>query len=655
MKTKGPQSIAVLLSTLDDEYQKNLVSCFTRAGEKRNVHLSFFAGYSLCSPYGYQAASNSIYALIHRQRFAGVVISSTLFTYIDENTIHTFLSYFDKGQIPFIIFSYPLSGYPCVRLSVEKAIYVAIEHLVQDHGVKRIGFIRGPKNSEEANERFLAYQRGLERCQLPYEQDLILQGDYGRFSGYHVIDEYIATGKSLPDAILAANDLMALGALECLQHHGIAVPQQVKIIGFDDIGESAVSIPSLSTIRQPLQEMATATLDYMSQFRNEGTGTSALMNTPPSEISIEASFIRRESCGCFDTSPSLSSFFFLLQKSANNILQVPQDITSFQEKGKNTFQDTESSSYRTIEGFRDSKLLRHFDTALEEVLAEKRPKKELKEIVLHFLPEVSLLESHLLELQRVSFSSQGNGHSQIKTALIAELLSYIHKVKERVFLRQSYLFTLHFQEFEYASQFITVSFNLQDLITNLKNTLSRIHIENFFLCFYSSTVQWDRRLSWKLPAKSKIILFYKDGVPVSSWENRMITTRTLYPKDFLANKGSSIILPLYYEFESLGYLGASPVPEDTIAMNILRREAAMVLKGTLILEKEEKTKAELKKSLDTIKKLNRKLQGLSIIDELTGLYNRRGFLTEAQKVFNINKRSLRPCVLFFFDVNGLKK
>ncbi|MCX7656095.1 MAG: GGDEF domain-containing protein [Treponemataceae bacterium] len=90
-------------------------------------------------------------------------------------------------------------------------------------------------------------------------------------------------------------------------------------------------------------------------------------------------------------------------------------------------------------------------------------------------------------------------------------------------------------------------------------------------------------------------------------------------------------------------------------MNILRREAAMVIKGTLLLEKEEKTKAELKKSLGTIKKLNRKLHNLSVIDELTGLYNRRGFIIESQKVLNLKKRNARSCVLFFFDVNGLKR
>ncbi|MCX7656405.1 MAG: GGDEF domain-containing protein [Treponemataceae bacterium] len=655
MERAESKNIAILLSTLHDEYQKTLVSCFTKAAEKRNFHLSFFAGYSLCSPYGYQAASNSIYALIHRSRFAGVVISSTLFTYIDESTIRTFLTYLEQEKIPFIVFSYNIKGYFRIKIDAEKAIHTAIEHLAQDHGAKRIGFIRGPKNSEEANERFFAYQRGLERCQLPYEQDLILQGDYGRFSGYHVIDEYIATGKVLPDAILAANDLMALGVLECLQHHGIAVPQQVKIIGFDDIGESAISIPALSTIRQPLQEMAAATLDYI-EFWNEKTDAPDSFNTFPSEISIEASFIRRESCGCFDAASSFSyPSFFVLQQSTNNIPRDPRGIIAPQEKGGVTSQNMKRPSPETLEDLTESNLLFHFDTVLAEVVAEKRSPEELKRIVLQSFPQIALLESHLLELQRTFFSSEENGLFQTKVAIIFELLAYIHHVKERLLLRQSYSFVSHLQDFEYASQFITVSFNLQDLITNLKNTLSRLNIENFFLCVYSGTVHWDKRLSWKLPAKSKVILFYQQGLPVSSWENRTIYTRTLYPHGFLDNKNTSIFLPLYYEFECLGFLGASPVPEDSISLSILRREAAMVIKGTLLLEKEERTKTELKESLGTIKTLNRRLHTLSIIDELTGLYNRRGFIIEAQKILNWNKGHARPCLLFFFDVNGLKR
>ncbi|MCX7656094.1 MAG: substrate-binding domain-containing protein [Treponemataceae bacterium] len=517
MKTKESQNknIAILLSTLDDEYQKTLVSCFTRAAEKKKIHLSFFAGYSLCSPYGYQAASNSIYALIHRRRFVGVVISSTLFTYVDEHTIRTFLAYFEQEQIPFLLFSYNLKGYPCIRVGAEKAIYAAIEHLAQNHGVKRIGFIRGPINSEEANERFLAYQKGLERYQLPFEQDLVFHGDYGRFSGYHVIEEYLVTGNSLPDAILAANDLMALGALECFRRNGISVPDEVKIIGFDDIGEGAVSIPSLSTIRQPLPEMAVAAIEYFHHCMDGGSGTPTFPRSAVSDISIEASFVRRESCGCFDTDPS-TSFSGSCREGKNYLPSIssPGPLTS--QPAKEPCQIPEDYPSLSLQDSPETRMFQ-FKHALSQAAAGEISFEELKKRLILSISEIPLLETYILELQKNSFHvhSQENVSLQTKTILLSELLSYIYYIKERLLLQQSYLFTLHLQDFEYASQFITVSFNLHDLITNLKNTLSRLNIENFFLSVYSSTVHWNKKLFWKLPATSKIILYLQKRKPYS--------------------------------------------------------------------------------------------------------------------------------------------
>jgi LacI family transcriptional regulator len=147
-----------------------------------------------------------------------------------------------------------------------KSASLAVNYLISN-GRKRIAHISGPRNTFVGIDRINGYRKALMSHKLPIVNHLILEGDFSEVSGY------LATRKILPlqpDAIFAASDAMALGALRAIQEEGFAVPDDVAVIGFDDTPIAAHAIPPLTTVRQPIYDMgATAARILIAQIEKQ--------------------------------------------------------------------------------------------------------------------------------------------------------------------------------------------------------------------------------------------------------------------------------------------------------------------------------------------------------------------------------------------------
>jgi hypothetical protein len=162
-----------------------------------------------------------------------------------------------------------------------------VEHLAQGHGKKRIAYISGPKASVEAEERLAAYQEGLRSARLSYDPSFVYIGNFWYDGGEAAVREFLDARKIPFDAIVAANDYMALGALRELGRRGVKVPEDVAIVGYDDILEAECENPPLSTVRQPLTLQADEAFKLL-------LGLDARKERP----ALETKLVLRRSCGC---------------------------------------------------------------------------------------------------------------------------------------------------------------------------------------------------------------------------------------------------------------------------------------------------------------------------------------------------------------------
>ncbi|MEV8316836.1 LacI family DNA-binding transcriptional regulator [Streptomyces sp. NPDC059900] len=129
----------------------------------------------------------------------------------------------------------------------------ATEHLLS-LGHRRIGFVAGPPRLLCSRARLDGYRAALESAGVPVDDALIVQGDFYHASGFAGAGELLGLAEP-PTALFAASDQMALGAIEALRRRGLRVPEDLSVVGFDDLPEVSWSAPPLTTVRQPLSDM----------------------------------------------------------------------------------------------------------------------------------------------------------------------------------------------------------------------------------------------------------------------------------------------------------------------------------------------------------------------------------------------------------------
>ena len=164
-------------------------------------------------------------------------------------------------------------------------------HLLRDHGYRSLGYLGGYADSPDSIERREVLQAETAAAGATLEYGPEWQGYYFASGGAQVINQLLSAGHRLPRAIVCANDQTAFGVMFALRKHGLSVPGQVAVTGFDDIPLARHLRTSLTTVRQPITQMGTAAFDVLYSMLNRE-------RLPARDIVLPTELIRRESCGC---------------------------------------------------------------------------------------------------------------------------------------------------------------------------------------------------------------------------------------------------------------------------------------------------------------------------------------------------------------------
>jgi DNA-binding LacI/PurR family transcriptional regulator len=149
-----------------------------------------------------------------------------------------------------------------IAVNYEKGIRAGVEHLLA-LGHRRIAYISGPLRLRSAQRRYLAFTRMMKKYESSLRtQPWIYEGDFKAAGGQRAVVEMLQQ-KPRPTAIVAANDLMAMGALGELKKAGLRVPKDISIVGFDDILFAALTDPPLTTVALPREEIGRASVDAL--------------------------------------------------------------------------------------------------------------------------------------------------------------------------------------------------------------------------------------------------------------------------------------------------------------------------------------------------------------------------------------------------------
>jgi len=273
--TRRTRTIGVLLPDIHGEYFSELIRGIDRAARVRNLHLL------VSSSHG-DAGEAALALRAMNGRVDGVLVMSP---YLDAQSLDAAL----PPTLPAVLLNTPEEAgrAPAFVIDDFGGARTIVEHL-RSLGYQRIAHIAGPDGNYESAERLRGFEAALGPALAA--KALVLAGNFTEESGYQA-GQKLAAAKPRPDAVFAANDMMAIGCLLALRDAGVRVPEDMALAGFDDIPIARYISPPLTTIRAQTTELGQQALEELARTIEEPRSARAERRTLSTQLVI------RESCG----------------------------------------------------------------------------------------------------------------------------------------------------------------------------------------------------------------------------------------------------------------------------------------------------------------------------------------------------------------------
>lgn len=281
LSSRRTQTIGVVLPDLYGEFFSELMRGIDQVARERGLHL-------LVSSYHGHPEEQGTALRAMRGRVDGLLVMSPYVgnsDYLVDNLM---------PSLPAVLMNthLPDSGFRTLSIDNHGGAREMVRHLVGS-GRRRIAFIAGPADNFDARDRLRGYQDALAEA-LPKARPWVVQGDFDEASG-HLAGRELLAAKVRPDAVFAANDMMALGCLFTFNQAGVKVPEDIALAGFDDIPLARYVHPSLTTMRVDIAELgARALLALIEQTAGREVPAGATAALVP-ELVVRGSTARSDS------------------------------------------------------------------------------------------------------------------------------------------------------------------------------------------------------------------------------------------------------------------------------------------------------------------------------------------------------------------------
>lgn len=288
MKRKAKRRILVLTSVWNIEYISKLIQGAQRRVGENTTDFYIFNGYDIVGNRRREKKECEIYRLPDPQDYDGilVVISSADSIPLVEELIKP---YNELGK-KFICVEMEFENACYVGVDNYRATYRIVEHLIKEHGCKVLNYVGGPKNHRENVARFQAFQDCLKAYGLQAEENRVAFLRFEYEDGLKAYELFKQNNTHLPDAVVCANDDMAMGYCEASSEDGFYAPEDYKITGFDNYVEAQHAFPSITSVNRNWDQLGYICMDALLRMMNG--------EVCPKKIYTDEILIYNESCGC---------------------------------------------------------------------------------------------------------------------------------------------------------------------------------------------------------------------------------------------------------------------------------------------------------------------------------------------------------------------
>lgn len=318
MINNGKKTIAVFISKVAAEYQSALSKGIISKGKELDYNIFFFTNFGGRGQDQYDQGETAIANLPNYQDLDGIILTTDTYDVLGlEDTIYENIKKY--ATCPVVCVRRANDDFYNVVIDDNTTIEGIVNHFIQVHNYKKINFLAGPKGFPDSDRRLECFLRIMKQNGLEVKESQIYYGDLWRFEGYNAVEQFLKDPNEIPEAIICANDYMAITVCNALMERGISVPDQIAVSGCDDVEDASEFSPSITTVRTPVFEMGEEAVLKVHRILN---GEQEEKNSY-----IKTKTMIRESCGC-NRNKSISSRKEMRRRQAEMIDQLKQFNTA---------------------------------------------------------------------------------------------------------------------------------------------------------------------------------------------------------------------------------------------------------------------------------------------------------------------------------------
>ena len=646
-------NIGLLIDDLDNNFSAQACKGAEFAAKVLDANLYIFPGHYIgksdtrYQDKQYEYQYNSVFKLINERHIDILyVLFGIICSRADAEQQQAFLDRLPKVPTVLLFTEYP--GYASVMYDNHTGLGQAIRHLIVKHNCKRIGFVSGPLTNEDAKERLDVYKEVLDLEGITYSDKCVAYGDFTEDCGSQV-EKLISDNPDL-QAIAFANDVMAMGGYKKLKEMGLIPGKDILITGFDDDIFSVSMNPPLTTV-----DASSADLTYKSVLN----ARRFIDGKKIEHMSIRTYLVQRSSCGCNGLDVEFQrerlrldglengstrfidesiKYLFGMFDDDDSIIRIKQSLSAFLG---------EFAKFVLAGADRDLEddVNYAFDTILEtNILSYTTPEKVFN-LLQSLLYEATLVvkDQDSQVLLNEMFADFYRHLSFAGLSLTRENLSKTERISRLINKQTGDIFLM--------SNTTEIPYD------HLLDGLTSVGFRRTYLYLFQGNTKTSADVEWKCPNSVLLkAINDEDGIRMLPEEQQLLRTENMFNNEFIPQyrRQTVSVFPLFVGEDMYGMLVTEMDSSNLTNISPVSFQLAVTLKSLFMIEEQNKARENLQSSLDRFMEDNSRLDTIAKTDELTGLYNRRGFLDYAQLEIGRPENKGKRALICYADMDNLK-
>lgn len=580
----------------------------------------------------YEYQYNTLFSYAEGKRLDAVLImADSIGCYAQADRVRQLIQRY--SGIPCVLIASKLEGYVSVNYDNYNGISEAMNYMIHDLGMKKIGMVGGPEGNTDAKERRDTFIRVLEENQMAFDESCYIEGNLSRFSG-GIFDTFIEKNPQI-QGIFCVNDDTAIGLYEALKRHGRTPGRDVRIFGYDNMLASAKMEPPLASVWADPTRLGEKALNTALRMINGEHVEDQVLSTK---------FIKRDSLGSVKKKEGLQSDKWLDRNSIDkyfndifyrgNLLELKVSYRAFM----NCMIDLYESDTMNYE--QKNELLRTLDTLIGAGAMEHADMENFLMHIEHMHRAFQQKEDKGYELEDV--------FAVIYRRTVMAVEQHLGRISEAREDEQYAvkLFVRDIMQFEKG--------NDQSYAVLLEH-LGWLDIQNASIYVFKKPVMHLEHEVLEIPDKLYLKAVRSDGVVTSVLGAQQRFTDDIFRDSQMGQETASlVVLPLFSNEMLYGILICDMTEKLFENGEFLVNQMGAAIRMLELLKSNEQIQRQLEESLITLKENNIVLDTLSKSDALTGIMNRRGFYHAGEALLERNKQAGGRTLVAYIDMNNLK-